>query len=684
MPVFRFSPPRVGAAVSLVLLSTSLAAQDYHRDLGTVEVIGARVPAALPFTVDTIDAQEIAASHRDDLSQVLDAIPGVALQNLGQRRERLLSLRGFSSRQVPLFIDGVPVYVPYDGNVDLSRFGVEYVAEVSVSKGLSSLLYGPNILGGAINVISRRPVEPFEASARLAVEFDDRRDGIQQRAGVNLGTRSELWYASLSASGVESDGYRLPPSFRPVAAENGAARDNAASADRLYVARVGFTPSEDHEYGVTYYRQDGDKQDPPYAGSYLRSNARPDGVQVRFWRWPGWDKESFALVSRDALGANGTLRLRAYYDQFSNSLDSFDDATYRTQTRPFAFAGSRYDDYSVGGGADYEWRWSAAHVTRLAGHYKRDVHREQQRAPSIPQQRLDISTYDFAIEHEWLVTTTVSLTPSYQHVVQAGRTVQVFSGGRFSPVTVDQSTADNAQLVGTWKVTDGGSLVGGVSRKTRFPTLKERFSGGLGSAVPNPGLEPEYATHYELGFEHKGSELDRQGLAVRQRAARCDRERDLARRGLHLTALHPAAQCRSPAQSRCRTLGRGQRDRHVAPRRPRRSAAAEESQQPGHRADQHAEVSLSCRRRMAARTRVASARRCAVRRRTNQQLDRNPGRERLRPRECVRSLCTGRTLGLRARRPQSGRPAVRVRGRLLRGRSHLACAGGLQALACRG
>ncbi len=507
------------------------------------------MPAALPFTVDTIDAREIAASHRDDLSQVLDAIPGVALQNLGQRRERLLSLRGFSSRQVPLFIDGVPVYVPYDGNVDLSRFGVEYVAEVSVSKGLSSLLYGPNILGGAINVISRRPVEPFEASARLAVEFDDRRDGIQQRAGVNLGTRSELWYASLSASGVESDGYRLPPSFRPVAAENGAARDNAASADRLYVARVGFTPSEDHEYGVTYYRQDGDKQDPPYAGSYLRSNARPDGVQVRFWRWPGWDKESFALVSRDALGANGTLRLRAYYDQFSNSLDSFDDATYRTQTRPFAFAGSRYDDYSVGGGADYEWRWSAAHVTRLAGHYKRDVHREQQRAPSIPQQRLDISTYDSAIEHEWLVTTTVSLTPSYQHVVQAGRTVQVFSGGRFSPVTVDQSSADNAQLVGTWKVTDGGSLVGGVSRKTRFPTLKERFSGGLGSAVPNPGLEPEYATHYELGFEHKGAEWT-------AKISLFDSELHDAIESVTL----PAAACTSPPCTQQRNVGR-QRNR---------------------------------------------------------------------------------------------------------------------------
>ncbi|MET0292599.1 MAG: TonB-dependent receptor [Steroidobacteraceae bacterium] len=544
-------PFRISIAISVALLTSALQAQEAPRDLGTVEVIGNREPAALPFTTDTIDATEIAASHRNELSQVLEAIPGVALQNLGQRRERLLSLRGFSSRQVPLFIDGVPVYVPYDGNVDLSRFGVDYVSEVSVSKGLSSLLYGPNILGGAINVISRRPVEPLEASARLAGEFDSHGSGIQQRGAVNLGTRSDLWYLSLSASAVDADGYRLPSSFRPVAAENGGDRENASSRDSLYVVRAGFTPSEDHEYGVTYYRQDGKKNDPPYAGSYLRTNARLDGVQVRFWNWPWWDKESVALVSRDALGTNGTLRLRAYYDKFQNSLESYDDANYTTQTRPYAFAGSRYYDYSVGGGADYEWRWSEAHVTRLSGHYKRDVHREQQRAPAVPQQRLDIPTYDYAVEHEWLVTPSFSLTPSYQHVVQSGRTVQVYGGGRFSPVTVNESTADNGQLVATWKLDEAGALVGGVSRKTRFPTLKERFSGGLGSAVPNPALEPEYATHYELGYSYKGSNWD-------GKVSLYNSELRDAIEGVTL----PGTACSSPPCTQQRNVGR-QRNRGV-------------------------------------------------------------------------------------------------------------------------
>jgi iron complex outermembrane receptor protein len=491
------------AGVMLALAGVAAGAVGAESDLGVVEVIGQRQPAALALTQDVITADTIAAQHRDDLAQALELVPGLSLQNLGQRRERLLFLRGFSSRQVPLFIDGVPVYVPYDGNVDLSRFGVDSIAEIHVGKGLASLLYGPNILGGAVNVISRRPQQGFHASARLSTEADSKFDSTLQRAALNLSLGDERWYGILGISGNKASGYRLPGSFVPVAAENGGRRENADSDDSLITLRLGFTPSAGNEYGLNYYRQEGSKQDPPYAGSYLRSGARPDGMQVRFWRWPYWNKESLSLTSRNAIGAAGTLRLRAYYDRFRNALDSFDDATYTTQTRPFAFNESRYNDYSVGGSADFEWSWSEAQVTRLAGHYKRDVHREQQWRPVSPEQQLDIPTWDIAVEHEWRLNDALSLTPSFQHVVQPGRTVSVYTSGRFSPVAVDKSTASNAQLVGTWRVMEGGSIVAGASRKTRFPTLKERFSGGFGSVVPNPGLEPETARHYELGYEQR-------------------------------------------------------------------------------------------------------------------------------------------------------------------------------------
>ena len=499
------------AAIACVAASSIAAASDTPADatfvLGTVEVIGAKESAAAGLVTDTVNAQTLSEKHRDDLSEALDLVPGVAIQNLGQRRERLISVRGFSSRQVPLFIDGVPVYVPYDGNVDLARFGVDYVSEIVVGKGLASLLYGPNILGGVVNVISRKPVAPLEASLRVASELDDEFDGTEQRIVGSLGGISGNWYGHIAASYTDADGYRLPDDFRPTLDENGGKRENADSRDSVISAKIGYASDGGNEYALTYYRQDGEKQDPPYSGSYLRTDARLDGVQVRYWRWPYWDKESIYFVARNAIGSQGTLRWRVFHDSFKNALESYDDVRYTTQARPYAFHGSHYDDYTYGGSADFEWNWNAAHTSRIAVHYRQDVHRESQTAPALPLQRLEIPTYDVAIEHEWRVSSAVSLTPSYSRMIQPDEIVQVYNSNTrtYSPVSTDRAEADNAQLVATWRVTDGQSLVAGVSRKTRFPTIKERFSGGLGSAVPNPGLDPESALHYEIGFRQQGA-----------------------------------------------------------------------------------------------------------------------------------------------------------------------------------
>jgi iron complex outermembrane receptor protein len=504
---------RTGAALAFAVtahaagqIAAPEAAADSTFDLGTVEIVGVREAAATAQTTDTVSTATLAAKHRDNLADALDLIPGVSSQNLGQRRERLLAVRGFSSRQVPLFIDGVPVYVPYDGNVDLARFGVDYVSEIVVSKGLASLLYGPNILGGAINVVSRKPAQALEASARLSWEADNSLDEVEKRVAGSLGGTHGNWYAHITASYADSDGYRLPGDFVPVAAEDGGWRENANSRDAVISAKVGYEPSADNEFALSYYRQTGAKQDPPYAGSYLRGPTRPDGMTPRYWRWPYWNKESVYFVARNSVTSQGTLRWRLFHDSFRNALESYNDATYTTQTRPYAFHGSHYDDYTYGGSADLEWNWNATNTSRIAAHFRQDVHREAQTAPALPLQRLEIPTYDVAIEHEWRLSPALALTPSYSHMIQPAQTVQVYtsSAGSFSPVRTDRSSADNAQLVATYRLDASGSLLAGASRKTRFPTLKERFSGGLGSAVPNPGLNPETALHYEVGYQYKG------------------------------------------------------------------------------------------------------------------------------------------------------------------------------------
>ncbi len=218
----------VGLICAPAIAQTPETAADETFSLGTVEVFGHRDAADTAATTDTVTADQIATLHRDDLSTALDLVPGVSIENTGQRRERTISVRGFTSRQVPLFIDGIPVYVPYDGNVDLSRFGVDYVSQIVVSKGLASLLYGPNTLGGAVNVVSRKPTQPLEISGRLSTEFDDHFDSVENRVDASIGGNSGTWYGNITGSYSSSNGYRLPSDFVPVAAQPAGERLNSA------------------------------------------------------------------------------------------------------------------------------------------------------------------------------------------------------------------------------------------------------------------------------------------------------------------------------------------------------------------------------------------------------------------------------------------------------------------------
>ena len=128
--------------------------------LGRIEVNVAADATQVP-TATTIDESEYRERNLKVIPDALNLIPGVSIQRIGARNERGVFVRGFDVRQVPLYIDGIPVYVPYDGYVDMDRFLTYDVGEMQVSKGFTSPLYRPNAIGGAINLITKAPTKPF-------------------------------------------------------------------------------------------------------------------------------------------------------------------------------------------------------------------------------------------------------------------------------------------------------------------------------------------------------------------------------------------------------------------------------------------------------------------------------------------------------------------------------------------
>ena len=127
-------------------------------------------------------------TNANTVADAAHSLPGVSLSR-PTRNEEMVNLRGFHSRQLGIDVDGLPLDVPYDGYVDLGRFTTFDLAEINVAKAGASLLYGPNALGGAVNLVTCKPRKSFEADVRLGFA-----NASERKADFNLGGNQGCWY----------------------------------------------------------------------------------------------------------------------------------------------------------------------------------------------------------------------------------------------------------------------------------------------------------------------------------------------------------------------------------------------------------------------------------------------------------------------------------------------------------
>jgi iron complex outermembrane receptor protein len=470
-------------------------------ELGTVLVTAKRLTVGEvgPDQVASVVTQEeMREFNRDNVGDALNLLSGVTLST-NSRNEKMIAIRGFDSRQVPLFMDGVPVYVPYDGYVDFSRFTTADLAAIQVAKGFSSLAYGPNTLGGAINLISRRPTARFEADGRMSAGA-----GEERQLALNLGTRQAQWYLQAGVSRAEADDFRLSSDFVPTATENGGSRENSARRDDKVSFKLGWTPRLDDEYVLSYYRQDGEKGQPP---STIPADAR-------YWKWPYWDKEGIALFTNTALGDKESLKLRLYADDYGNEVNSYTDASYttlKTSGRGSVGTGrSIYDDRAKGASLALESVRLAANTIRLLASYRTDEHREKD-ANGVQNSHFDDELVSYGLEDNiqlapaWLLSLGISRDELRPEAVYS-------AGNAYSLPDSKDATNVQAGLFHDWS--DRTRFYATVARKSRLPTLKDRYSQRLGTYIENPDLQPEESLNYEIGYQGLVGESIRTEAAV--------------------------------------------------------------------------------------------------------------------------------------------------------------------------
>jgi iron complex outermembrane receptor protein len=437
-----------------------------------------------------ISAARIRQFAKNDVSKALNTLPGISLSAVGPRNEAMVYIRGFDLRQVPLLIDGVPVYVPYDGYVDLARFTTFDLAAINVSKGYTSVLYGPNALGGAINLISRKPVKQFEfngASGWLTGGY---------RTNINLGSNLGKFYIQAGASKMNRDSFPLAHNFTASKTEAGGSRNNSYSTDEKYNLKIAYVPNKNSEYALSYIYQHGKKGTPVYTGTdTLNSQFK----SPRFWQWPKWDKQSLYFISNTGIDSTQYVKTRFYYDQFKNLLNSYDDASYKTITKPYAFK-SYYDDYTFGGIVEYGKIISTRDNIKATVQFKQDVHREHNEGE--PVRTMSDRTFTAGLENEFIIIRGLTLLTGLSYNNRASITAENYNSTSkvISNFPSNNNDAVNIQGGLNYQLNTANHFTLSVARKTRFATTKDRYSYRMGTAIPNPDLQAEHAVNYELGY----------------------------------------------------------------------------------------------------------------------------------------------------------------------------------------
>lgn len=470
--------------------------------LGNVEIIESKPTKILTGKISSAQLQEFG---RTNLTDALNLLPGLSISEASARNEGSFYLRGFNILETPVYYDGIPIYVPYDGNVDLSRFMTFDLSQITVTKALTSVLYGPNTLGGAVNMVSRKPVEKFELEGISGIKYSD--DGLNgYNSAINIGSKTDKFYYMGSVSYLKNQFTSLSDKFTAGTNEDGGKRENSATKDLKVSAKVGYTPNKTDEYSLNMIVQKARKGiPPPITGSMFRS-------------YPKYDKTSIYFRSYTAFSPVIFLKSTAFYDSYYNIMDQFDSSTYTLQNTKKAFH-SIYDDYTLGGSLNLGTTCIDKNKLTLSLYEKFDSHKEhngsiaansttgQVAVTGEPIQTYLDNTISSGVEDIYNLNDKIDVIAGASYSYRGNNLAQEYGTQYLTGeknvlynFPSGSNSAFNYQLAGVFKLAENQNLKISASRKSRFASQKERYSSKFGSQIPNPDLKSEFAWIFDATY----------------------------------------------------------------------------------------------------------------------------------------------------------------------------------------
>lgn len=161
-------------SIFILILPVATFAQDYTADLEPIVVSANRSSFSMDHTAQSMsvytqdDLQNLPAQN---LADALSYMPGVSIDPTGPMGQASsVSMRGASSRQVLVMVDGIPFNNQLSGQANLSEIPLADIDRIEVIRGGDSSAWGSS-LGGVINVITKSTGVGQKPQATLTSEF---------------------------------------------------------------------------------------------------------------------------------------------------------------------------------------------------------------------------------------------------------------------------------------------------------------------------------------------------------------------------------------------------------------------------------------------------------------------------------------------------------------------------------
>lgn len=460
--------------------------QNQVKTLHTIEVSADRVNVA-DSTQVTKDTGAVRVVHRYEfanritsLAEVLNDVVGVQTrQTGGLGSPSAISIRGSSSKQVQVYLDGMLLNNPATGGVELNLFLLQNIATIKVYPSSPPARFAQAGVGGVVSITTLDITQKEQTRVMLgAGSFGTYKAGVFTSGGAgDFG-----YWLSFNHQEAENDfEYENPI---PTAATRGETltRHNADFEQDAATGKFGYRLDDNRRVDVLVLWRDSERGVPTvqnFEDNHARLSTETRRIQVHY----------------QDLGAFGGHLHQSHRLAWSQTEEQYLDPTgfiglggrddIRTTSRNLALNSSLS---WLQGGHLFSGSVRIARSTQ-----EQDEKRDSQ--PMLERERVQIA---LALSHEW---TSADGRLSTSAVV---RQYFVFNESETTQPDLDiaRSSTQNEyfgwSLGGSYQLTSWMELYANVARQIRVPTLRERF-GQRGLFVGNPELEAEKAMSYEIG-----------------------------------------------------------------------------------------------------------------------------------------------------------------------------------------